>query len=495
MARIFGENIGVAALIAMAAFGLRAVLANENTVVSPVWPAAGIALAASLLLGLRVFPGILMPLVAGSVFAGNPWLFSILAPLGFVGSVYLGRALCIWRKLDFSLQSTQDILVLAGLGVVLPMGCAGFSTAASMVWAGMVPQSYILSVGALYWVANAAGAIVVAPVLLLLAAGRFSPRKIDFINCISASFQLGLVCVASWLAFNTEIGSGASQQALAYLPFPFIVWVALARGLGGSALAVLIAVGCAVSATSLGRGPFFSSHSLTSIWQIEVFIAIIATSGLLIGAGADAQRREKALQALAATRKAELERLKAQVNPHFLFNCLTAIHSLVRTDSAAAAEGLTSLSALLRKSLDVAKQPLIPLGEELEIIRDALRLQKMRYEEGLEWSVAADVESEKFPVPPMLLQPLVENAVKHGVSDGFGRVDVAASVVAGDLLLRVRNTAPKDCEPTQWNESVGLASVRARIEESCPSGSGVEFTKTPDGCIQAEVRIKAQTNF
>ena len=490
VARIFWENLGVAALISVAAFGLRAALASDHTAISPVWPAAGIALAATLLMGLRVAPGILLPLVAGSIAAGNPWHFSMLAPLGIVVSVYLGRWLCRWRCFDAALESTRDILILAGLGVVVPMGIAGFWAATSMKLAGMIEASYVLPIGGLYWMANAAGAIVITPVALLLAARRFSARGLGLGISVLAGLQLLLVLAASWLAFFGSLGTGTSGQALAYLPFPFVVWVALSRGLCGSALAVLGAVALAVAATSMGLGPFVSDNALASIWQIEVFIAIITTSGLLIGAGSDAQRREKALQAVAATRKAELERLKAQVNPHFLFNCLTAIHSLIRTDGKAAEEGLTSLSSLLRKSLDVAKHPLIPLGEELEIIRDALQLQKMRYEEGLEWSVAADDEAEKFRVPPMLLQPLVENAVKHGVSDGFGRVDVAAVIDRGDLLVKVRNTAPDGCDPANWGESVGLASVRARIEESCPTGSEVEFSKTPAGWIQALVRIK-----
>ncbi|MFM8364816.1 MAG: hypothetical protein ACKOAS_06640, partial [Verrucomicrobiota bacterium] len=78
------------------------------------------------------------------------------------------------------------------------------------------------------------------------------------------------------------------------------------------------------------------------------------------------------------------------------------------------------------------------------------------------------------------------------VNDGFGRVDLTAMIENGDLVVRVRNTAPPDCDPTKWKESVGLASVRARIEEACPTGSEVEFSKTPDGWIQAEVRIKAK---
>ena len=90
----------------------------------------------------------------------------------------------------------------------------------------------------------------------------------------------------------------------------------------------------------------------------------------------------------------------------------------------------------------------------------------------------------------MLLQPLVENAVKHGVSDGFGRVDLTAVIQEGDLIVKVRNTAPEGSDPAKWQDSVGLASVRARIDEACAPGSGVEFTKTPEGWIQALVRIK-----
>jgi integral membrane sensor domain MASE1 len=486
--RIVAENLGVAALIYLLALATKVALSSDHTAVSPVWPAGGVALAAALVLGWRVFPGILAPLVWGSVAAGNSWLFSVAAPLAMVLGLYLGRWLLRLRAFEMSMPTTRDVLLLAGLGAILPAGVGGFVTAWCLMFLGQIPPDLLGPVGGLYWVANAAGTMVVAPVLLLMASGRFSPKRIGVGAAATGILQLAAVAAAAWFAFFGKVGAG--NLALAYLPFPFLVWMALSRGLGGSALAVLFTVGMAVFATSQGRGPFVTESALASIWQIEAFIAIITTSGLLIGAGSDAQRREKALQAVVATRKAELERLKAQVNPHFLFNCLTAIHSLIRTDSGAAEEGLTSLSSLLRKSLDVAKHPLIPLAEELEIIRDALRLQKMRYEEGLEWSVAADKAAEEFRVPPMLLQPLVENAVKHGVSDGFGRVDLSAVVQDGDLIVKVRNTAPDDSDPAKWQDSVGLASVRARIEEACPPGSGVEFTKTPDRWIQALVRIK-----
>ncbi|MFM8983248.1 MAG: MASE1 domain-containing protein, partial [Spartobacteria bacterium] len=227
VARIFMENLAVAVLIGVAAFGLRAALASDHTAVSPVWPAGGIALGAALLLGWRVAPGIFLPLVAGSIAAGNPWIFSLLAPLAIVVSVYLGRWLCRWQKIDLSLPATRDVLLLAGLGVVLPMGFAALGTAGGMVVSGMVPQIYFSQITGLYWMTNTAGAIVLAPVILLLAAGRFSPRHIGVGATAAGVLQLALVLAASWLAFFGSIGSGATGQALAYLPFPFVVWVAL----------------------------------------------------------------------------------------------------------------------------------------------------------------------------------------------------------------------------------------------------------------------------
>jgi integral membrane sensor domain MASE1 len=361
--RIVAENLATGVLVYLSALATRAAFASDHTAVSPIWPAGGVALAAALLLGWRVAPGILASLVFGSVGGGNLWVFSIAAPVGVVASLYLGRRLLSLRGFNHQLGSTRDILLLASLGAVVPAGLSGFWISGCLAFTGSIGSALIAPVGVFYWMAYAAGAIVVAPVILLVAAGRLSIPGAGKGHFFAGVFQVLLVATASVFAFHGF--TGGAPAALAYLPFPFIVWLALSRGLGGAALAVLVCVGVAVWATSVGRGPFVSGNPLSAFWQLEAFIAIMVASGLLIGAGSDAQRREKALQAEAATRKAELERLKAQVNPHFLFNCLTAIHSLIRTDSVAAEEGLTSLSSLLRKSLDVAKHPLIPLAEEL----------------------------------------------------------------------------------------------------------------------------------
>lgn len=488
--KTFLANLLVAAAVYLTALGSAQLWGNADSAFSPIWPAGGVALASVLLLGSRVLPGIFLPLFLSSHAAGNPWLFSILAPAGMSIALWMGAALLKRSHFDIKLSSTQDVLLLVGLGAGIPMGLASAWSAACLSITGMMPPSAFIAVASVYWATNTTGTVVVAPVILLIASGRFWPRNTHFLEIARTLVQLACVFAAAWVAFQGKASETASMQALAYLPFPFLVWVALTRGLPAAALSVLFVVLTAVTFTIRGCGPFFSTSVIGMIWQIEAFIAIVATTGLLIGAGSEAQRREKLLQAIAATKSAELERLKAQVNPHFLFNCLTAIHALIRTDTQAAQSGVTSLSKLLRNSLDVSKEPLIPLSKELDIIRDSLHLQKMRFEEALDWSVSANAGSEAFPVPPMLLQPLVENAVKHGVADGFGRVELHARIEGDDLVVQIRNTAPPDSDPANWKENVGLASVRARIEDACPPGSGVEFSKTADGFIQALVRIK-----
>lgn len=483
-------NATVAAAVYLTAMGSAKLFGNADAVFSPIWPAGGVALAFSLLLGPQVLPGIFLPLFFSSLGAGNPWTFTILAPAGMTAAVGAGTALLARARFDIRLSSTRDVLLLAGLGAAIPMGVAGFWSAGCLVISGMMPPVGLWSVASIYWATNTAGTVVVAPVVLLMASGRFWPKATRFHDVAASLVQLGCVFLAAWLAFQGKPSATASMQALAYLPFPFLVWVALSRGLPAAALSVLLVVFTAAAFTSRGCGPFVSNSMVGTIWQIEAFIAIVATTGLLIAAGAESQRREKVLQIVAAQKTAELERLKAQVNPHFLFNCLNAIHGLICSDRDAAQEGVTALAQLLRTTLDLSKEPLIPFSKELDIVRETLRLEKMRYEEGLEWSVSADADTDGFLLPPMLLQPLVENAVKHGVDDGFGRVELNARMEAGDLVVCVRNTAPPNSNPAEWKDNVGLASVRARIDDACPEGSGLEFSKPAEGIVQALLRIK-----
>jgi two-component system LytT family sensor kinase len=165
-------------------------------------------------------------------------------------------------------------------------------------------------------------------------------------------------------------------------------------------------------------------------------------------------------QALAAS---ELQALKMQIHPHFLFNTLNGISTLVDVDACKAKAMIVKLSSLLRAALDSDSSDLIALEAELKFIREYLDLEKMRFGDRLkiEWRVAP--EASRVLVPQMILQPLVENAIRHGIaaSREAGWVEVAASANDGRLYIHVRNNAGgKSANGT----GLGLRNVEARIK-------------------------------
>ncbi len=114
-----------------------------------------------------------------------------------------------------------------------------------------------------------------------------------------------------------------------------------------------------------------------------------------------------------------LERLKSHINPHFIFNSLNSIRALVDENPERARTAITELSNILRSSMQVEKMETVPLNKELDIVKDYLALEQMRFEERLKIELDIDEDTLNQPVPPMMLQTLVENAIKHGISKHY----------------------------------------------------------------------------
>jgi two-component system LytT family sensor kinase len=183
-------------------------------------------------------------------------------------------------------------------------------------------------------------------------------------------------------------------------------------------------------------------------------------------------------QALAAS---ELQALKMQLHPHFLFNTLHGIATLIETDGRSAKAMIIRLSNLLRIALDRGSSDLVPLESELNFVREYLDLEKMRFGSRLkvEWLVAP--ETPAFLVPQMILQPLVENAVRHGIASSreSGWVEVAATVSNGRLKVQVRNSAGSK---TSNGTGVGLRNVEARLKYLYSGDASLHFTLADD-CV------------
>jgi two-component system, LytTR family, sensor kinase len=164
--------------------------------------------------------------------------------------------------------------------------------------------------------------------------------------------------------------------------------------------------------------------------------------------------------------EAELNYLKSQTNPHFLFNTLNNIYSLARDKSDLAPESLLRLSKILRFMLYEAGGEYIAIENELRIISDYIALEKLRYDESLRINFNYDVEDMKQALPPLLLIPLVENAFKHGVSEtrDYPFIDIHLSVKNRQLAFIVKNSAEAFSEQSSVKENIGLSNLRRQLE-------------------------------
>jgi len=170
--------------------------------------------------------------------------------------------------------------------------------------------------------------------------------------------------------------------------------------------------------------------------------------------------REAALQ----TRDAELRALKSQINPHFLFNCLNSISELTSTDPGRARDMCVLLSDFLRKTLGLGERESITWREELELARTYLDVEQVRFGVRLQVEMQVDDACADCQVPPLVLQPLIENAIKHGIAtmvDG-GIVRLRSHIENGNMAVRVENSFDPEA-PSPRRHGLGLRNVRSRL--------------------------------
>ncbi len=144
----------------------------------------------------------------------------------------------------------------------------------------------------------------------------------------------------------------------------------------------------------------------------------------------------------ATVKELELKTIKSHINPHFIFNSLNSIRALVDENPERARQAITELSNILRSSLRAEKQETVPLSQEMDIVNDYLALEQMRFEERLQVNMKVDEETLQQQVPPMMIQTLVENAIKHGISkqmDG-GEILLSSSYINGHHHVEITNT-------------------------------------------------------
>ena len=208
----------------------------------------------------------------------------------------------------------------------------------------------------------------------------------------------------------------------------------------------------------------------------------------------EAERLEERAEALEAQlTEARLKALRMQLNPHFLFNTLHAVSTLVDRDPAGVRRMIARLSELLRHVLDEEAPQEVPLSEELDFLEDYLEIQSIRFQGDLDTRIDVPPDIRDAQVPNLLLQPVVENAIKHGASQvrGVGRIDIRGRRDGDRLVLTVEDNGPG--LPAAQEDGLGLRNVRARLQALYGDEQALRLSSTPEEGTRATLELPYHT--
>lgn len=235
---------------------------------------------------------------------------------------------------------------------------------------------------------------------------------------------------------------------------------------------------------------------------VNIFIFYVIWSLIYFMYHYIAKSRKQQLETLqleTLVKELELKTIKAHINPHFIFNSLNSIRALVDEDPQKARKGITELSNILRSSINVDKSETVPLEKELAIVKDYLALENMRFEDRLRVEYHIDEDTLDQPVPPMMLQTLVENAVKHGISKQIeGGIIRVTSVFdnQGNHQLTVLNTGKFEGKITPakdpldpLSQGFGLSSTNDRLHFLYGTKGRFEIKQLSENLVEARISI------
>jgi len=225
----------------------------------------------------------------------------------------------------------------------------------------------------------------------------------------------------------------------------------------------------------------FSSFIYLFIWNCIYFIYHYV-----------AESRKNQLDKLkleALVKSLELKTIKSHINPHFIFNAMNSIRALIDEDPNRAREAVTALSNILRSSMSSDQDETISLENELNIVKDYLALELIRFEDRLNVIYSLDEETLDHQVPPMMLQTLVENAIKHGIGKTMhkGEISIQANEMHGQLVLSVINTGMLDIQPD--HEGFGLQSTSNRLNLIFGASASFTIEQLNNEKVEAKVII------
>ena len=319
----------------------------------------------------------------------------------------------------------------------------------------------------LYWIAQFIGWTSYAA-LIFLATYADDPKSIDwkfYVNIVSLIF-LGIVFTHFMRGIFIRLG-------WLELKLPPLLPRVLISSLICAIVISLVTTIVSVTVHSDDRDPLDFLDILINVFAVLILILFWNSIYFTFHFFQKSRNQELNNISLEASKnEIELKNLRSQLNPHFLFNSLNSIRALIDIEPKHAKDAVTTLSNLLRKSLILGKEDLVPLREEMEMVSNYLELEKVRFEERLavEWNL--DKILDDFLIPPFSLQMLVENAIKHGISNLIkgGMISIESRRHKDRILISVRNTGTLKLES---DTGIGIANTKRRL--ALQFGDNAEF--------------------
>jgi len=320
----------------------------------------------------------------------------------------------------------------------------------------LVRSRHRLSIYAVAWI----------PLSLFLGYLLHAAAHLTWLASIALAFPLCLVyqfmCLSAWYSCKSAPLDRTSSIRLALThataaALVSLLWLQLGKLLA-SGLAHLAAFSDLNSSYLTAMPVLFAAGFLLYLLAVAYYYVILSLE-------ASRQAEARVMETSILAREAELKALKAQVNPHFLFNSLNSISALTSIDPAKAREMCILLAEFLRMTLGLGEKSSIPLGEELHLLERFLAIEKVRFGPRLEMRENVQEETKPALIPPLLLQPLIENAVTHGIAnllDG-GTIGLTTRCTDTRLTVIIENTCDLDASNVRRG-GLGLANVRRRIE-------------------------------
>jgi signal transduction histidine kinase len=512
--RVLGWNLVLAVIYTVVA-RLALALDAVSGFATLVWPPTGLSLAAVLLLGHRVLPGIALGAFAANLWVGAPAPAAVGIAIGNAAEALVGAfALSRFASFRPSLTRVRDSVALIGVAA-LASTLVSASVGVLSLWLGhVVPSSRASETWLAWWVGDTMGDLIVAPFILTLLwsptrdqAWREEP-SLRLSAVAEGIAVLGLLLATSVLVFTRRSTTGPAAFERAYVVFPFLIWAGLRFGARGAASASFVVASVALAGAIAGGGPFASARLADALLQLQAFMAIVACTTLLMGSASDERREALALrESLISLAAHELKtpltslQLRAQKVRRSVQASAPAAEGLAR-DAEAVERLIKRIARLVDDLLDVSRIMAGKLHLEVQRVNLVALVHEVveRLPESQQSLVTITGPSE--PVVgewdrlrvDQVLSNLVSNAIKYGDQKP---VEVVVDCAAGRATLLVRD------------RGLGIASrdlgrIFERFERAASknvSGFGVglwivrHVARALGGTIRVESRVGVGSTF